>query len=150
LTSSPSSGYVTSPRWVVRPNLQVTHEAPYNSRISHPFTRPSYPRLGCFVVEFPEVKFLITSRPDHKSGFRLLPMVKATNIFLLHSVKLSLVNSDQTQLVGTCGSPGYSKRVTEGGAFGVLSIDWGTSRICCRDSLRTTRGALPRSGWITF
>lgn len=52
--------------------------------------------LGQFIGEIPKVKFIITSRPEPRiqAGFRLLPMVKATDTFALHNIKSDLIDSD--------------------------------------------------------
>ena len=52
--------------------------------------------MGRLVEEIPSVKFFITGRPEPriKSGFRL-PLLKAlTNIFILHDVQRTLIDSD--------------------------------------------------------
>ena len=51
--------------------------------------------LGRFVEWIPRVKFFITGRPEPriKTGF-CLPLVNLTNVFVLHNVQSSLVNSD--------------------------------------------------------
>ena len=52
--------------------------------------------LGRFVEQIPKVKFFITGRPEPriKTGFRLPLLVDATNVFVLHDVHPSLINSD--------------------------------------------------------
>jgi len=52
--------------------------------------------LGQFVSQIPKVKFFLTSRPEPciKEGFRLSPLAKATDVFILHDVEPSLVNND--------------------------------------------------------
>ena len=52
--------------------------------------------LGRFAKQLPLVKFLITGRPEPqiRSGFRLPLLEPLTQIFLLHEVKPSSVNSD--------------------------------------------------------
>jgi hypothetical protein len=52
--------------------------------------------LGRFVGKLPRVKFLITGRPESriKTGFRLPLLKDATNIFVLHDVRPSLINDD--------------------------------------------------------
>ena len=52
--------------------------------------------LGQLVSKIPEVKFFITSRPERHimSGFRGPPLKKATNVFILHQVERSMVDSD--------------------------------------------------------
>ena len=52
--------------------------------------------LSRFVGEIPQVRFLITGRPEHQisSGFRLKPLRPITDILRLHDVKPSLVDGD--------------------------------------------------------
>ena len=52
--------------------------------------------LGQFVADLPTVKFFITGRPETRirEGFRLPLLAKATDVFVLHEVKSSLVNND--------------------------------------------------------
>ena len=52
--------------------------------------------LGRFVGEMENVKFFITGRPEPriKIGFRLRLLVDSTDVFVLHDVHPSLVNSD--------------------------------------------------------
>ena len=52
--------------------------------------------IGRFVSELPKVKFFLTGRPEPRirRGFHLLPLAEATDIFILHDVEPSLVNSD--------------------------------------------------------
>ncbi|KAF8493161.1 hypothetical protein F5888DRAFT_1891408 [Russula emetica] len=52
--------------------------------------------LGQFVSKIPKVKFFLTGRPERRirEGFRLPLMVKATDIFVLHEVEPSQVDSD--------------------------------------------------------
>ena len=52
--------------------------------------------VGQLVSEIPEVKFLITSRPERHitSGFRGPLLKKATNVFVLHQVERSMVDND--------------------------------------------------------
>ena len=52
--------------------------------------------LGRFVEQIPKVKFFITGRPESriKTGFRLPLLVDSTNVFVLHDVHPSLINSD--------------------------------------------------------
>ena len=52
--------------------------------------------LGKLVSEIPKVKFLITGRPESRirEGFRLPLLVDATNVFVLHDVEPSQVDSD--------------------------------------------------------
>ena len=52
--------------------------------------------LGQFVSRIPKVKFFVTGRPEPRiqEGFRLPLLVKATDIFVLHDVRRSLVDND--------------------------------------------------------
>ncbi|KAF9645553.1 hypothetical protein BDM02DRAFT_3120016 [Thelephora ganbajun] len=52
--------------------------------------------LGRFVEQMPKVKFFITGRPEPriKTGFRLPLLVDSTDVFVLHDVHPSLINSD--------------------------------------------------------
>ena len=52
--------------------------------------------LGRLVERIPKVKFLITGRPEPriKTGFRLPLLADATDVFVLHDVHPSLINSD--------------------------------------------------------
>ena len=52
--------------------------------------------LSRFVGEIPQVRFLITGRPEYQisSGFRLKPLRPITDILKLHDVKPSLVDGD--------------------------------------------------------
>ncbi|KAF9645139.1 hypothetical protein BDM02DRAFT_3189954 [Thelephora ganbajun] len=52
--------------------------------------------LGRFVKRIPKVKFFITGRPEPriKDGFRLPLLVDSTDVFVLHDVQHSLINSD--------------------------------------------------------
>jgi hypothetical protein len=52
--------------------------------------------LGRLVSKVPKVKFFLTGRPEPRirEGFRLPLLAEATDIFLLHDVKPSLVNKD--------------------------------------------------------
>ncbi|KAF9645947.1 hypothetical protein BDM02DRAFT_3062746, partial [Thelephora ganbajun] len=52
--------------------------------------------LGRFVEQIPKVKFFITGRPEPRinAGFRLPLLVDSTNVFILHDVHPSLINSD--------------------------------------------------------
>ena len=52
--------------------------------------------LGQFVAKIPKVKFFVTGRPEPRirAGFGLPLMVKATDVFALHSVEPNLINSD--------------------------------------------------------
>ncbi|KAF9643956.1 hypothetical protein BDM02DRAFT_1270605 [Thelephora ganbajun] len=52
--------------------------------------------LGQFVSQIPKVKFFITGRPEPRirEGFHLPPLAKETDVFVLHNVELSQVNSD--------------------------------------------------------
>ncbi|KAF9652211.1 hypothetical protein BDM02DRAFT_3161863 [Thelephora ganbajun] len=52
--------------------------------------------LGRFVKQIPKVKFFITGRPEPriKTGFRLPLIVDSTDVFILHDVRLSLIEND--------------------------------------------------------
>ena len=52
--------------------------------------------LGQFVARIPKVKFFLTSRPEThiREGIRLPPLVKATDVFVLHEVEPDKVNDD--------------------------------------------------------
>ncbi|KAF9649807.1 hypothetical protein BDM02DRAFT_1756512 [Thelephora ganbajun] len=52
--------------------------------------------LGRFVEQLPKVKFFITGRPEPriKDRFRLPLLVDSTDVFVLHDVRPSLINSD--------------------------------------------------------
>ena len=52
--------------------------------------------LARFVEETPKVKFFITGRPEPriKTGFRLPLLIDSTNVFVLHDVDPSLIESD--------------------------------------------------------
>ena len=52
--------------------------------------------LGRFVAEVPTVKFFITGRPETRiqKGFRFPLLAEATDVFVLHEVKLSQVKND--------------------------------------------------------
>jgi len=52
--------------------------------------------LGWLVGWIPEVKFLITGRPEPRirTGFRLPMLVNSTSVFVLHDVDPPLINSD--------------------------------------------------------
>ena len=52
--------------------------------------------LGQFTSEIPKVKFFLTGRPEPRirDGFRLHLPAKVTDVFVLHNVKPSLINSD--------------------------------------------------------
>ena len=52
--------------------------------------------LGQFVAEIPEVKFLVTGRPEPRirEGFRLPLLADATDVFVLHEVESSQVDTD--------------------------------------------------------
>ena len=54
------------------------------------------PVLGKLVSEVPKVKLFITSRPEREiqGGFRLPLLAGATEVFILHNVEASVVNSD--------------------------------------------------------
>ena len=52
--------------------------------------------LGQFVSQIPKAKILVTGRPEPqiREGFRLPLLAQVTDIFILHDVELSRVNSD--------------------------------------------------------
>ena len=52
--------------------------------------------LGQFVAEIPKVKFFVTGRPEPRirEGFRLPLLAQATDVFVLHEVEPSRVNSN--------------------------------------------------------
>ena len=52
--------------------------------------------LGEFVSEIPEVKFFIAARPEPRmrEGFRLSPLSKIAEVFLLHNVQRTLIDND--------------------------------------------------------
>ena len=52
--------------------------------------------LGQFVAETPKVKFFVTGRPEPRirEGFRLPLLAQATDVFVLHEVEPSRINSD--------------------------------------------------------
>ena len=52
--------------------------------------------LSRFVDEIPNVKFFITGRPEPRirSGFRLQPLARITQVLMLHEVRSEAVNSD--------------------------------------------------------
>ena len=52
--------------------------------------------LARFVSDIPKVKFLVTGRPEPRirEGFRLPLLAKATDVFILHEVEPTQVNSD--------------------------------------------------------
>ena len=52
--------------------------------------------LGQLIAEVPTVKFFITGRPESRiqEGFRLPPLVEATDIFVLHKVEPGQVSND--------------------------------------------------------
>jgi len=52
--------------------------------------------LGQFVSKIPKVKIFVTGRPEPRiqEGFRLPLLAPATDVFVLHAVESSLVNSD--------------------------------------------------------
>ena len=52
--------------------------------------------LGRFIEQIPGVKFFITGRPEPRvrTGFRLPLLVDSTDVFVLHDVHPSLINSD--------------------------------------------------------
>ncbi|KAF9644124.1 hypothetical protein BDM02DRAFT_1069459 [Thelephora ganbajun] len=52
--------------------------------------------LGQFVSQIPKVKFFVTGRPEPRirEGFRLPLLAEATDVFILHEVEPSRVNTD--------------------------------------------------------
>ena len=52
--------------------------------------------IGEFVSEIPKVKFFVTGRPERHilSGFRLPPVAQVTEVFALHEVEASRIDSD--------------------------------------------------------
>ena len=52
--------------------------------------------LGQFVSQIPKVKFFLTGRPEPRiqEGFRLPLLAKSTDVFVLHEVMSSQINSD--------------------------------------------------------
>ena len=52
--------------------------------------------LGTFLSKIPNIKFFITGRPEPhiRDGFRLRLLAEMTNVFILHKVESSQVNSD--------------------------------------------------------
>ncbi|KAF9646736.1 hypothetical protein BDM02DRAFT_2976165 [Thelephora ganbajun] len=52
--------------------------------------------LGHFVSQIPNVKFFVTGRPEPRirEGFRLPLLAEATDVFVLHEVESSQINSD--------------------------------------------------------
>ena len=52
--------------------------------------------LGQFISQIPKVKFFLTGRPEPwiREGFHLPLLVKVTDVFILHEVDASQVNSD--------------------------------------------------------
>ena len=52
--------------------------------------------LNQFVTKIPSVKFFITSRPEPhiREGFRLPPLAKETDVFVLHEIESSQANQD--------------------------------------------------------
>ena len=52
--------------------------------------------LGQFISRIPKAKFFLTGRPEPRirEGFHLPLLVKATDVFALHEIKSSNVNSD--------------------------------------------------------
>jgi len=61
--------------------------------------------LSCYVIEIPNVKFIITGQPEPRicSGFHLESLIPITEVLELHEVKPEVVDSDielvfQTQL----------------------------------------------------
>ncbi|KAF9645838.1 hypothetical protein BDM02DRAFT_3172605, partial [Thelephora ganbajun] len=62
--------------------------------------------LGQFVSQIPKVKFFVTGRPEPRirEGFRLPLLAEATDVFVLHEVEASQVNSDIRLFFGHCFS----------------------------------------------
>ena len=58
--------------------------------------------IGQLVAEIPKVKFFVTGRPEPRirEGFRLPLLAAATDVFVLHEVEPSRVNSDIRLLFG--------------------------------------------------
>ena len=52
--------------------------------------------LGQFVAEIPKVEFFVTGRPEprFREGFRFPLLTEATDVFVLHEVQPSQVDSD--------------------------------------------------------
>ena len=52
--------------------------------------------IGQFVSQIPKVKFFLTGRPEPRirEGFRLSLLAEVTDVFILHDVEPSIVNSD--------------------------------------------------------
>ena len=112
---------------LVRSDPGITHELPYgqmNKLIVGPLAKCDIPTvividaldeckddepasailsvLGELVQNIPKAKFFVTGRPEPRiqEGFRLLRLAKATDMFVLHDVKPSQVNSDIRSFFG--------------------------------------------------
>ena len=73
--------------------------------------------LGQFVAKIPKVKFFLTGRPETRirEGIRLPPLVKATDVFVLHEVEPDQVNHDVRLLfTNHFSGPGSSRRGLDG------------------------------------
>ena len=73
--------------------------------------------LGQFVAKIPKVKFFLTGRPETRirEGIRLPPLVKATDVFVLHEVEPVQVNHDVRLLFTNYFSgPGSGRRGLDG------------------------------------
>ena len=68
--------------------------------------------LGRFIEQMPKAKFFITGQPEPriKTGFRLL-LLGSTDVFVLHDVCSSLVNSDIQFLKHEVSKPGQRRRM---------------------------------------
>ena len=73
--------------------------------------------LGRFVAKIPKVKFFLTGRPEThiREGIQLPPLVKATDVFILHEVEPDQVNDDVRLLfTNNFSGPGSSRRGLDG------------------------------------
>ena len=73
--------------------------------------------LGQFVEKIPKVKFFLTGRPESRirEGIRLPPLVRATDVFVLHEVEPDQVNHDVRLLfTNNFSGPGSSRRGLDG------------------------------------
>ncbi|KAF9642971.1 hypothetical protein BDM02DRAFT_3123980, partial [Thelephora ganbajun] len=68
--------------------------------------------LGRFVSRIPKVKFFVTGRPEPRirEGFRLPLLAEATDVFVLHEVESSRVNTDIRLFFRHCFSELKSRR----------------------------------------
>ena len=68
--------------------------------------------LGQFVARIPKVKFFLTGRPEThiREGIQLPPLVKATDVFVLHEVEPNQVNNDVRLLFTNHFSGPWSSR----------------------------------------